>query len=223
MSPVRAGPVSNSSNATESSSSQRRLVSLPSRVPGIAPVKLPRLYAITGEARSCPDWWGRFESMLAAGCSLVQLRCKYDGPRDLETRARRVSDMCQAAGATLLLNGPVELVRRLDLAGVHLPSAYLMTLEERPVSARRLVGASCHAAAELEQAQHIGADFACLSPVLTTRSHPGADTLGLDGFARLVSGCDIPVFALGGLGPTDLGRVREAGGYGVAGISAFWR
>jgi thiamine-phosphate diphosphorylase len=185
-------------------------------------VNLPRLYAITGAADSARAWWRRFEAMLDAGHTLVQLRCRQDDPETLERRARRAAGLCRSAGARLLLNGPVSLVRALDLAGIHLSSDSLVSYVERPLSRRRLVGASCHSAAELALAQRLGADFACLSPVLPTRSHPGAPSLGFERFAKLAGDCGIPVYALGGLGPEDLDRVVAAGGYGVAGISAFW-
>jgi thiamine-phosphate diphosphorylase len=185
-------------------------------------MSLPRLYAITGRAESGPAWWNRFESMLSAGFELIQLRCEQDDLAALEQQALRARDLCHGRGVRLVLNGPVTLVRKLGLDGIHLPSASLMNLEERPVSIRRLVGASCHSSAELAHTQSIGVDFACLSPVLPTTSHPGAPALGWDEFARLARNCEIPVYALGGLGPEDLGSVRAMGGYGVAGISAFW-
>ena len=185
-------------------------------------MKLPRLYAITGRTQTPSGWWDRFENLIAAGYSLIQLRCPEDDPASLEHRARQAAEVCRSAGVQLLLNGPVSLVRRLDLPGVHLRANVLMSLEDRPLSSRRLVGASCHSAAELAQAQHIGVDFACLSPVRPTASHPGAAILGWEQFGRLVSECEVPVFALGGVGPGDIAAARQAGGYGVAGISAFW-
>jgi 8-oxo-dGTP diphosphatase len=83
------------------------------------------------------------------------------------------------------------------------------------------VGASCHDADELERAALIGADFATLSPVRATASHPGASPLGWERFAELVREARLPVYALGGAGPEDLDRARASGAQGVAGIRAF--
>jgi 8-oxo-dGTP diphosphatase len=83
------------------------------------------------------------------------------------------------------------------------------------------VGASCHDGEELELAAHLNADFATLSPVRSTASHPDAKPLGWDGFARLVADARLPVYALGGVEPVDLERARLAGAQGVAGIRAF--
>ncbi|MDP1125362.1 thiamine phosphate synthase, partial [Klebsiella pneumoniae] len=63
-----------------------------------------------------------------------------------------------------------------------------------------------------------GVDFVTISPVAATASHPGAETLGWDGFGRLCEHAPVPVYALGGMTPHDLGRSRALGGFGVAGI-----
>lgn len=102
----------------------------------------------------------------------------------------------------------------------HLSSAQLMAAKARP--AGDLVAASCHTSAELDQAMALGLDFAVLGPVLPTASHPGAPALGWTGFAALAAGASIPVYALGGLKPTDLARARAAGAHGLAMISGSW-
>lgn len=83
------------------------------------------------------------------------------------------------------------------------------------------VGASCHDAASLALASHLGFDYALLSPVMETPSHPGASLLGWAGFQTCIDGLDLPVLALGGLSPTDLASAQAVGAHGVAGISAF--
>jgi len=72
------------------------------------------------------------------------------------------------------------------------------------------------------QAAALDVDFAVLGPVRPTASHPDAAALGWERFAELAAAAPFPVFALGGLGPADLGAARGAGGHGIAGISAFW-
>jgi 8-oxo-dGTP diphosphatase len=121
---------------------------------------------------------------------------------------------------SLLLNHDIELARELGI-GVHLRATQLRDLRERPLPPGTWVGASCHGAEELELAARLGADFATLSPVNVTASHPEAVPLGWDRFARLVADARLPVYALGGVGPEDLQRARAAGAQGVAGIRAF--
>jgi 8-oxo-dGTP diphosphatase len=67
----------------------------------------------------------------------------------------------------------------------------------------------------------LNADFATLSPVCATASHPDAKPLGWERFAPLVADARLPVYALGGVGPDDLERAHATGAQGVAGIRAF--
>lgn len=120
----------------------------------------------------------------------------------------------------LLVNHDVELARELGV-GVHLRATQLRELSARPLPRDCWVGASCHTAEELELAARLGVDFATLSPVCPTASHPDAGPLGWDRFAKLVADARVPVYALGGVGPDDMDRARAAGAQGVAGIRAF--
>jgi thiamine-phosphate pyrophosphorylase len=56
-----------------------------------------------------------------------------------------------------------------------------------------------HDAAEIADANRIGADAALLSPVFPTRSHPGAGAIGPAGFRELAKLAQMPVIALGGM------------------------
>ncbi|NIM70826.1 MAG: thiamine phosphate synthase [Xanthomonadales bacterium] len=183
---------------------------------------LPRNYAITGPAADVAEWWRRFERLVDRVPGMVQLRCKALALDALRERAARAQVLCAERGIPLLLNGPAALVSELGLAGVHLGTAALLAAGERPLGREFLVGASCHSAAELRCAAELGASFACLSPVFSTRSHPQAQPLGVEGLRTLVAQTPLPVFALGGVGQADRARLIEAGAHGIAGISAFW-
>jgi 8-oxo-dGTP diphosphatase len=72
------------------------------------------------------------------------------------------------------------------------------------------------------QAVRLSADFATLSPLAVTASHPNASPLGWAQFHAMVEAAALPVYALGGVSPAQLTQVQQAGGQGVAGIRAFW-
>lgn len=92
----------------------------------------------------------------------------------------------------------------------------------RTRQARGWLAASCHSAGELALAARLGCDFATVSPVAATTSHPDAVPLGWQGLAGLVADSPLPVYALGGLGPDDLAPARDHGALGIAAIRAFW-
>jgi len=195
----------------------------PPDYPIVNALRLPQTYAITAEPDSdLAKFLASFERLLANGARLIQLRAKHTTAERLRDLAVAIRDLARAAGATLLLNGHVDLVRELALDGVHLPVADLMQLNKRPLDRDQWVAASCHDARELAHAATIGVDFAVLGPVQPTSSHPDATALGWQQFAELCAAASLPVYALGGLSMDDLARARDAGGQGIAGISAFW-
>ena len=91
-----------------------------------------------------------------------------------------------------------------------------------PRQARGWLAASCHDAEELAMAARIGCDFATLSPVLPTSTHPDSVALDWRGFAELAAQASIPVYALGGMSPRHDADARRHGARGIAAIRAFW-
>jgi 8-oxo-dGTP diphosphatase len=93
-------------------------------------------------------------------------------------------------------------------------------MKERP--AINWCAASCHNAEELLRAEALGCDFALLSPVLPTKSHPGALHLGWKKFAAIAVGSSIPVYALGGLKHEDMQTAWQNGAHGISLLRQAW-
>lgn len=199
-------------------------------VPVIAALRLSDRLLITGAFSGPDDFSRRLARALENGAGQVQLRLKpgwFSGrsPREALDCVERASALCALHGAGLVLNMPLDVLpAALDAAGpdagIHLDSARLAVTASRPPA--RLLSASCHTAAELEKAHGLGVDYALLSPVCATRSHPDAEPLGWARFAEMVEYAVVPVYALGGVGADDITSAWDAGAQGVAAISAFW-
>lgn len=192
-------------------------------LPVISAIQLPQHYLITPDpAREARQFLARLEMSLQAGIRLVQLRAKSLPEEEYRELAMEVKTLCRCFGAKLLLNGSSAMVARVDADGRHLSGSDLLALSERPAGAELTLSASCHNAEELRRACEIGADFAVLSPVMPTNTHPGAETLGWHRFAQLLEEVSIPVYALGGMTCADLETAQQAGAQGVAAIGALW-
>ena len=191
--------------------------------PIIMALLLPDFYLITGEDPvKSEDFMARLEQALNAGVALVQLRAKTLTEDEYRKLARPAAALCEQRGARLLLNGPLELTQQINAQGIHLTSAQLMGLGERPLGEDKLIGASCHNRDELTRAQELNLDFAVLSPVKHTSSHPGAVPLGWEGFQRLADQTALPIYALGGMERGDLAQAKRAGAQGIAAIRGLW-
>jgi 8-oxo-dGTP diphosphatase len=191
--------------------------------PIITALRLPERLLITGDDPQDPDrFLARLAAALQRGLRLVQLRAHALADPAYADLARQAFALCDSAGARLILNRHPDQAQRLSAHGLHLTARHLARLDRRPVGADRLIGASCHDAVDLEHAARLGLDYAVLSPVQTTASHPGATPLGWTRFAALVDRATLPVFALGGLGEADVEVARAHGAQGVAAIRGFW-
>ncbi len=195
---------------------------LPANTPILEWLKLPDVYAIShveelGEA----VFLQRLQQKLQAGLRLLQLREKALSTDALASLSVRVRDLCHQYGAKVLLNGSVEQARAWQLDGVHWGSQALMSATARPQD--MLCAASCHNAQDLAQAAQLGLDFVVLSPVLPTLSHPEAEHLGWAKFAELIAGYALPVYALGGMQPSQQLQAWQHGAHGIAMLRAAWQ
>jgi 8-oxo-dGTP diphosphatase len=202
---------------------EREMVSplLPANAPILRSLSLPTLYAISnvqelGEA----EFMRRLEAALHNGLRLVQLREKNYSSVTLRELALKMLPLIRQHDARLLINADIELSREIGADGVHLTGAQLAELSKRP--AVDWCAASCHNAAELRRAEALGGDFALLSPVLATQSHPGAPHLGWENFAAIAAGSSIPVYALGGLTHADMHTAWQHGAHGISLLRQAW-
>ena len=196
---------------------------LPADRPIVMAINLPTRYLITGpDPRDEEQFLSRLENSLVKGVRLIQLRAKLLSQSEFCVLAEAALRLCRKYGAQLLLNAAPELVEQVGADGVHLTSQRLSDLEKRPLGCNRLIGASCHSAIDLAKAAELELDFAVLSPVLPTRSHPNVQTLGWPQFAGLVDVARLPVYALGGMRHDMIGKSQCHGAQGIAGISGLW-
>ena len=188
-------------------------------LPIIRALQLPPVYLITHpQVDNAEKFLENLRRQLDLGVRLLQFRVFGLETTQHQMLAIRALELCHVQGAQMLLNHDVQLARVLNADGVHLNRRQLRTLDRRPLAEEKLVSASCHSLDELQQAQALGADFAVLSPVLPTRSHPHADLLGWEGFSSVVDQINIPVYALGGMRLDLLHKARNLGAQGVSGI-----
>lgn len=198
----------------------------PADGPLLTAARLPDIYAISGDFDGNEaDFLGRVERLIAAGVRLLCLRCPDLDARRYRALATAVLALAQPAHMQLLLHGAADWLPGLAAqlgAGIHLPARAVAGLDQRPLPATAWCAASCHSAQELAQAARIGCDFAVLSPVAATASHPEQQPLGWDRFAEWVDKAALPVYALGGMQPQMISTAREHGGQGVAALRGLW-
>ena len=189
---------------------------LPANAPVLAALALPHEYAITDAARfGAAQMLAHLERRLERGLKLLQVREPQLDSKTRELFTRQVIGLAHRYGCKVMVKSPYP-----GADGLHFTAAELMRLAQRPRDL--LAAASCHAREELERAMQLELDFAVLGPVKDSTTHPGASVIGWQGFGRLAHGASIPVYAIGGLWPSDMEDAWGAGAHGLAMIRGSW-
>lgn len=182
--------------------------------PIVAALRLPAHYVF-----SAPDM--QAETVLAGlddlpGGALLRLRLPAMPEAVYAQLAEQVAERIGAE--RLVVDRGPELALRLGCR-LHLDGAALAAEE---ATAGLSCIASVHDVEQIKRARALGAEAAVLGPVEATASHPGVSPLGWSGFEALAAEAGLPVYAIGGMKPTDAATARACGGQGCAGIGAFW-
>lgn len=196
----------------------------PANGPLLTAARLPDLYAISAEYTGDLDaYLAHIDHWATHRVRLACLRSPSLDPAAYCQLAEHALAHARHHGIVLLLHGDAELALELGAAGVHLPGRVLAATDERPVPPSLWLAASCHDASQLEQAARIGCDFAVLSPVAATASHPGREPLGWPRLGELAEVATMPVYALGGMILADVATARASGARGAALVRGLWQ
>ena len=179
------------------------------------------LYLIT-DRRQCDDLVACVEKALKGGVRAVQLREKDQSTRERFELGRRLRAATSKFGARLFVNGDASLARAIGADGVHLPQDGLpVDVVRGLLGPDMLIGVSTHTPAEAADAEERGADFVTFGPIYHTPSKAqyGAP-VGVDSLRAVCAEVGLPVFALGGVTPSNIEEVISAGAAGMSTISA---
>jgi thiamine-phosphate pyrophosphorylase len=167
----------------------------------------PRDWLMTDERMGDRLW--EAIGRVPAGGGIVFRHYALD-PADRLDLGKRVAAMANERKLILAVGRDPLLAQQLGARLVHNPSEAGLL----PFSC------SVHDEREAHAARESGADLVFISPVFATRSHPGANALGVQRAARLAEIAGCPAIALGGM---TFGKFWELGPafHGWAGIDAW--
>jgi thiamine-phosphate diphosphorylase len=184
---------------------------------------LPRLLAVTTDTICRSADFGLRAAAIAAGGPAVGLlvRAPESSAAQQAVFAERVSALARPTEAGVFVHARADLARAIGAQGITLRAGDLAPRDARRVMPLGWIGRSVHDLDEARTAIDEGSDFLLAGNLFETASHPDRPARGLEWLGSLVA-LGVPVLAIGGVTPERAASVRDAGGWGIAAITALW-
>jgi thiazole tautomerase (transcriptional regulator TenI) len=186
----------------------------------------PVVHAVTDSSVVAhEDFYVRAEAVMRAmgPRGAIHLRSSRITSRRFYDVALTLSRLQAQTGCWLIVNDRVDIAAAVGARGVQLASHSLSIAEARTTAHDLPVGASVHSVEEAVEAQAAGASWCVAGTVFETPSHVGRAPARVEFIQRVTAAVTIPVIAIGGILPDDVGALRAAGAHGVATIrGAGW-
>jgi len=180
---------------------------------------LPRFFVMSDEKR-LPDPVALIP-YLPKGCAII-LR-HYQAPKREQIAKRLIKAAHRREIKVLIAGGDAKQAQRCGADGVHYPEYALNKLPGKPRKPKKpwLTSAAVHNPKAAYKAKQSNIDFAVVSPIFPTESHPGATTLGPLRATKMGKLTGKRWIALGGVTEETAKQLRQSGFWGIAGIGLF--
>lgn len=170
----------------------------------------PRLPQVAGEA-------------VGGGVNVVHLRDKRAAAHGLRLTFKGLGQSLRT-GTIVVVNADWQRAVAFGARHIHLPEqAAPVGVVRHHLGNGALVGKSAHSLEAALKAAAQGADYVVAGTVFASQSHPDTEPQGLDFLREVCTAVSIPVLAIGGVTPDNLGACIEAGAAGVAVLSPIMR
>lgn len=163
------------------------------------------------------------EQSILGGVTMVQLREKDLAHDAFLAEARRIGQICRRHGVPFLIDDDVELAAAVGADGVHVGQHDMEAgMARAKVGPDMLLGVSAQTVEQALRAQAAGADYLGVGAVFPTGTKTDAEAVSYDTLKAICEAVDIPVVAIGGIGPDNVAKLAGSGICGVAVVSALY-
>lgn len=186
----------------------------------------PVVHAVTDSGAVIqPDFIDRAASIMSALGSrgAVHLRSSRVSGKKFHEIASRLALIQMSTGCWLIVNDRMDVAAAVKARGAQLASHSIAVSDARVVCPGIPVGASIHSVDEAKAAEDAGASWCVAGTVFETPSHVGRPPARIEFIEQVAKAVSIPIIAIGGVKPEDVGSLIDAGAHGVATIrGAAW-
>ncbi len=183
-----------------------------------------KICLITPPDIGSPDlFYPRFEEALSHGIRFVQFRNKQLTKKEGFRVASRLSELCRQYRSLFIVNDEIDMALALDSDGIHIGQQdFPLDLTRNLMGPGKIIGVSTHSFQQAAEAESGGADYIGFGPVFYTPSKENRDRVSLETLKLIRKEVAIPIFAIGGISPTNVSSIFAAGASGIAVIFSIW-
>lgn len=186
-------------------------------------INLPQIYMIADHSTFGERLEDIVKINLDAGIAQIQFRAPALDKDSYIKIANHLYGLCRKYKSRLIVNCDLDWCQHIQTVDIHLNSRRLKNLFDSGMNSSdiNIYSASCHSSQEIEYANALNIGAVLIGPVQHTLSHSQSKPLGWPGFSKLCGQSNSPVYAVGGLGKSELATARVNGAQGIAGIRDF--
>lgn len=165
----------------------------------------------------------QIKGAIAGGCRWIQVNMKDASDDDIKCVINEVKPLCQESESILILNDRVELVKELELDGVHLDKGAMLPTQAREIlGADPIIGVAANSFSDISQIRYFDIDYISVGPY----KHPESSTadspiVSTDDYASIMAQIheqqiELPIVAFGDIKTTDIQGLWATGINGIA-------
>lgn len=166
------------------------------------------------------DYIKKIEQILKKDIDYIILREKDLSESEYYTLAQQVIAL---AGNKCILHNFVSVAEKLGHNKIHLSMEEFMKLSYSQKLIFDTIGVSTHTVQEAISAQQNGATYITASHIFATDCKKNLAPRGLNYLSEVKSSISIPVYALGGINPTNQDLCLKAGADGICMMSEYMK
>ena len=182
------------------------------------------LYAVTDRS------WLRGQSLceqveeaLLGGATCIQLREKELNSADFLAEAIEIQNLCRQYKVPFIINDNVEIACKIHADGIHVGQHDMEAGHVRAIlGGDKILGVSVQNVEQALLAEQRGADYLGVGAIFQTGSKTDADDVSYETLKAICEAVQIPVVAIGGIGPRNILELKGSRISGVAVISAIF-
>ncbi|WP_455652042.1 thiamine phosphate synthase [Phascolarctobacterium sp.] len=179
-----------------------------------------KLLAVTDRASCREAFADRLRRLAASGIDALILRAKELPPQDYLTLASQAQLICQANRLPLILHTCFDACQAAGSFSLHVSYPQLVQQPQLRTQVQRL-GVSVHTLTEAQQAAALGADYLIAGHIFATACKQGLPGRGIDFLREVCDATPLPVYAIGGITPANISRIKKAGAAGACLMSSL--